>query len=68
MLFVALFSVVTMFSNIQATFLLIFPKVFGILTKCLHKSQKNMTNFWYQNQSGFENKWGHDVVDHVRHF
>ncbi len=32
MVFIVLFSVVSMFSNFQAPFLVISPKVFGILT------------------------------------
>ena len=70
MLFIVLFSVhvVTTFSNFQATFLLISTKVFGIFTpNVTTKVRKICLNFWYQNHSGFE-KFGDDVVDHVRHF
>ncbi len=64
-----IFSVVTTFSNFQATFPLISPKVFGIFTlNCTTKVWKILLNFWYQNHSGFEKNWGDDVVDHVRHF
>ena len=49
------YSVLTMFSHFQATYLLISPKVFGILTANLStKVRKKWQNFWYQNQSGFE--------------
>ncbi len=69
MLFIVIFSVVTMFSNFQATFLLISPKVFGICTSNFTtKVRKIWQNFWYQNQSRFEIYLGDDVVDHVRHF
>ncbi len=60
MIFIVLFKVVNTFSNLQATFPLIFFSSinFGILTlKFHHKSQKNMTKLWYQNQSGFEENW-----------
>ena len=44
MLFIVLFSVATTFSIFQATFPLISPKVFGMLTPNFStKSQKNMT-------------------------
>ena len=69
MLFIVLFSVVTSFSNFQATFLMISPKLFGICTSNFTtKVRKIWQNFWYQNQSRFEKNWGDDVVDHVRHF
>ncbi len=69
MLFIVLFSVVTTFSNFQATFPLISPKVCGIFTSNFTtKVRKILLNFWYQNQGGFEKKWGDDVMDHVRHF
>ncbi len=59
MLFIVLFSVVTMFSNFQATFLLISPKVFGICTpNFTTRVRKIWLNFWYQNHSGFEKNWG----------
>ena len=48
-----LFSVVTTFSNFQATFWLISPKVFEIFTP-KPKVRKIRLNFWYQNHSGFE--------------
>ncbi len=67
MLFIVLFSVVTTFSNFQATFPLISPKVFGIFTPNFTTKVRKL-NFWYQNQGGFEQNWGDDVVDHVRHF
>ncbi len=69
MLFTILFSVVTTFSNFQATFPLISPEVFGIFTlNFTTKVRKICLKFWYQNQGGFEKIWGDDVVDHVRHF
>ncbi len=71
MLFIVLFSVVTTFSNFQATFPLISPKVCGIFTSNFTiKVRKILLNFWYQNQSGVLKKLGggDDVVDHVRHF
>ncbi len=59
MLFIVLFSVVTTFSNFQATFPLISPKLFGIYTSNFTtKVRKIWQNFWYQNQSRFEKKWG----------
>ncbi len=69
MLFIVLFCVVTTFSNFQATFPLISPKVFGIFTPNFKiKVRKIWQNFWYQNHRGFEKKLGDDVADHVRHF
>ena len=67
MLFIVLFSVVTTFSNIQATFPLIAPKVL-FTPNFTTKFRKIWLNFWYQNHSGFEKFFGDDVVDHVRHF
>ncbi len=59
MLFIVLFSVVTTFSNFQATFRLIAPKVFGIFTPNFTiKVRKILLNFWYQNHSGLEKFWG----------
>ena len=50
-MFFVLFSVVTTFSYFQATFLLISPEVFGILTpNFTTKVRKMWLNFWYQNQ------------------
>ncbi len=55
MLLIVLFSVVTTFSSFQASFPLISPTVFGILTPNFStKVGKILLNFWYQNQSGFE--------------
>ena len=43
----------------QATFLLIFPKLFGIFTlKFTTKVRKIWLNFWYQNHNGFWKNWG----------
>ncbi len=48
MLFIVLFSVLTTFSNFQATFSLITPKVFGIFTpNFTTKVRKIWLNFWW---------------------
>ena len=54
------FSVVTaMFSNFQATFPLISPEVFGIVTpNFTTKVRKIWLNFWNQNQSGLKENSG----------
>ncbi len=57
--FLVLFSVVTTFSNFQATFPLISPILFGIFTpNFTTKVRKIWLNFWYQNRSGFVKNWG----------
>ena len=70
LLFIVSFSVATTFSNFQATFLLISPKIFGILTPYVTtKVRKTGLNFRYQNQSGFEKNGGlGDVVNHAKEF
>ncbi len=45
MLFIVLFSVVTTFSNFKATFPLISPEVFGVLTPNFTTKVRNI-NFW----------------------
>ncbi len=68
MLFIVLFSVVTMFANFQATFPLISPKVFGILTpNFTTKVRKYDLTFDTKITVGLK-KMGDDVMDHVRHF
>ncbi len=70
MLFVVIFSVVTTFSNFQATFPLISPKVFGILTSNFAtKSEKYDLIFGTKIRVGLKNWMGrgkNDVEDHVR--
>ncbi len=54
-----LFSVVTAFSNFQATFPLISSKVFGKFTpNYTTKVRKIWQNLWYQNHSGCEKNFG----------
>ena len=69
-LFIVLFSLMTTFSNFQATSSLSSPNIFEILTpKFTTKVRKIWLNFWYKTIVGLKKiEGGDDVVDHVRHF
>ncbi len=57
--------------NLQATFPLISPKVFGILTPNFTTNVRKMwQTFDTKIRMGLKKKWGggDDVVDHVKHF
>ncbi len=70
MLFIVLFSMVTTFSNFQATFLLIsLPKYLEYSHQISpQKSGKYDLTFSTKIRVGLQKNRGDDVVDHVRHF